>query len=84
MTFPENFLWGASTSSYQIEGAVKQDGRGVSIWDTFCEKPGAIDNNDTGDVACDHYNRYREDIAIMSEIGLNAYRFSFSWSRLFS
>ena len=83
MTFPENFLWGASTSSYQIEGAVKQDGRGVSIWDTFCEKPGAIDNNDVGDVACDHYNRYREDIAIMSEIGLNAYRFSFSWSRLF-
>lgn len=83
MKFPEEFSWGASTSSFQIEGATNIDGRGKSIWDTFCLEPTKVANGDTGDVACDHYNRYKEDVSLMSEIGLNAYRFSFSWPRLF-
>ena len=61
--FPDGFLWGAATSAYQIEGAVAEDGRGPSIWDTFCHTPGAIDDGETGDVACDHYHRYRDDVA---------------------
>ena len=81
--FPNGFVWGAATSSYQIEGAVNEDGRGKSIWDTFCKVPGAIANGDSGDVANDHYHRYKEDIALMKSVGLQAYRFSFAWPRLF-
>ena len=82
-TFPEDFLWGAATSSYQIEGAANEDGRGPSIWDTFCKTPGKVAKGDTGDVANDHYHRYPEDIAIMKELGLQGYRFSFAWPRMF-
>ena len=83
MNFPPDFLWGAATSSYQIEGAANEDGRGPSIWDVFSKTPGKVANGDTGDVANDHYHRYPEDIAIMKEIGLQGYRFSFAWPRLF-
>ena len=76
-------MWGASTASYQIEGAWDEDGRGESIWDTFSHTPGRVKNGDTGDVACDHYHRYTEDVALMKELGLDAYRFSTAWSRLF-
>ena len=80
--FPEGFLWGTATASYQIEGAHDADGKGLSIWDTFSHTPGKIENGDTGDVACDHYRRYREDAALMGDLGLNAYRFSVSWPRV--
>lgn len=80
--FPKDFLWGASTSSYQVEGATKTDGRGESIWDVFCRKPGAILNGQNADIACDHYNRYREDVRLMKGLGLKAYRFSVSWPRI--
>lgn len=76
------FVWGAATSAYQIEGAVAEDGRKPSIWDTFCRVPGAIDNGDTGDVACDHYHRWRQDIGLMRQLGLDAYRFSIAWPRV--
>ena len=76
------FLWGAATSAYQVEGAVREDGRGVSIWDTFCRKPGAILGGDTGDVACDQYHRFEEDIALMAQLGIGAYRFSIAWPRI--
>jgi len=79
---PLEFIWGVSTSSYQIEGAAKADGRGPSIWDGFCRQPGRIANGDTGDVACDHYHRYAEDIALMQKIGVQAYRFSIAWPRV--
>lgn len=79
---PAHFIWGVSTSSYQIEGAAKEDGRGPSIWDTYCRRPGRIANNDTGDVACDHYHRYLEDIGLMRDLGLDAYRFSVAWPRV--
>ena len=79
---PRDFVWGVSTSSYQIEGAVQADGRGPSIWDTFCRQPGRIANGDTGDVACDHYHRYAEDIALMRRLGIQAYRFSVAWPRV--
>ena len=82
-TFPKGFIWGAATSSYQIEGAANVDGRGQSIWDTFSKTPGKVAKGDTGDVANDHYHRYLEDIAIMKEIGLQGYRFSFAWPRMF-
>jgi beta-glucosidase len=78
----ETFIWGVSTSSYQIEGATKADGRGASIWDTFCQQKGRIANGDTGDIACDHYHRFPEDIALMREMGVKAYRFSVAWPRL--
>jgi beta-glucosidase len=81
--FPEDFLWGAATASYQIEGSVEADGKGESIWDRFAHTPGQIWNNETGDIACDHYRRYKEDIKIMADLGLNTYRFSISWPRLF-
>jgi beta-glucosidase len=80
--FPADFAWGASTSSYQIEGAVDADGRGKSIWDAFSHTPGRTKNGDTGDVACDHYNRWREDISLLSQGGFNAYRFSTAWPRI--
>jgi beta-glucosidase len=80
--FPDGFLWGASTAAYQIEGAVKEDGRGPSIWDTFCHLPGTIEDGGTGDVACDHYHRWPQDIALMRELGLGAYRLSTAWPRI--
>ena len=79
---PHDFVWGVSTSSYQIEGAAREDGRGPSIWDTYSMQPGRIANGDTGDVACDHYHRYREDIALMRDLGVTAYRFSVAWPRV--
>ncbi|MEU2713422.1 GH1 family beta-glucosidase [Streptomyces sp. NPDC007205] len=82
VTFPSAFLWGAATSAYQIEGAVREDGRTPSIWDTFSHTPGRTAGGDTGDIAVDHYHRYREDVALMAELGLSAYRFSVSWSRV--
>lgn len=82
MSFPSNFIWGAATASFQIEGAVNEDGREPSIWDVFCKTPGKIFNAHTGDIACDHYHRYKEDVAIMAEIGLQAYRFSIAWPRI--
>ena len=80
--FPDGFLWGAATSAYQIEGSPLADGAGPSIWQRFTHSPGLTVNGETGDVACDHYRRYREDVALMAELGLNAYRFSISWSRI--
>ena len=82
MIFPEDFVWGAATASYQIEGAVKEDGRGQSIWDTFSHTPGNVADGDTGDVACDHYHRFRDDVALMRELRLGAYRFSVAWPRI--
>lgn len=82
LTFPEGFVWGSATSSYQIEGATTADGRSPSIWDTFCAEPGRIKDGSSGDVACDHYNRYRDDVALMKELGLHAYRFSIAWPRV--
>ncbi|MER6506833.1 GH1 family beta-glucosidase [Nonomuraea sp. NPDC001636] len=76
------FLWGTATAAYQIEGAVAEDGRGASIWDTFAHEPGRTRDGHTGDVACDHYHRWREDIALMSGLGVNAYRFSVAWPRV--
>src|SRR5665648_854715 len=80
--FPADFLWGAATASYQVEGAVREDGRGPSIWDTFAATPGKIQDGSTGDVADDHYHRTAEDIALMRDLGLNAYRFSLAWPRI--
>jgi len=82
-SFPTDFLWGAATSAYQIEGSPLADGAGPSIWHRFSHTPGLVANNENGDVACDHYHRYEADIALMRELGLNAYRFSVSWSRIF-
>ncbi|MDQ3929589.1 MAG: family 1 glycosylhydrolase, partial [Chloroflexota bacterium] len=82
ITFPPGFLWGAATAAYQIEGAWNEDGRGESIWDRFSHTPGKVYNGDTGDIACDHYHRYREDVALMKQLGLQAYRFSVSWPRV--
>lgn len=80
--FPTEFVWGAATSSYQIEGAWLEGGKGLSIWDAFCHIPGKIKNNDTGDFACDHYHRFGEDVKLMADMGLRAYRFSLSWPRI--
>ncbi|GAA2308733.1 GH1 family beta-glucosidase [Glycomyces scopariae] len=80
--FPDGFLWGASTAAYQIEGAAAEGGRGPSIWDTFAQTPGKVKNGDTGDTACDHYHRWREDFGIAADLGLKAYRLSVSWARL--
>jgi beta-glucosidase len=82
MTFPRDFLWGAASASYQVEGAVDEDGRGPSIWDMLCRKPGAVLGGHTGDIACDHYHRYREDVALMRSMGLKAYRLSIAWPRV--
>lgn len=82
LSFPSRFLWGAATSAYQVEGAANEDGRGPSIWDTFSHTSGKTHNGDTGDRACDHYHRYKEDIQLMRQMGLKAYRFSVSWPRV--
>jgi beta-glucosidase len=82
MNFPADFLWGAATASYQIEGGGLEDGRGECIWYRFSHTPGNVDNGDTGDAACDHYHRYRDDVALMAQLGLRAYRFSISWPRV--
>ncbi|POX46701.1 beta-glucosidase [Streptomyces sp. Ru71] len=80
--FPPGFVFGAATASYQIEGAAYEDGRGPSIWDTYSHTPGLVANGDTGDVACDHYHRYREDVALLRELGVDSYRFSIAWPRV--
>jgi len=82
MTFPSDFLWGAATAAYQIEGATREDGRGPSVWDQFAATPGATHNGDTGEVAADHYHRMEQDVALMAELGLTAYRFSIAWPRI--
>ncbi len=79
---PADFLWGVATAAYQIEGAAAEDGRGPSIWDTFAHTPGRVRGGDTGDVACDHYHRYRDDVRLMADLGVKAYRFSVSWPRV--
>lgn len=83
VTFPNDFLWGASTASYQIEGAWNEDGKGASIWDTFSHKIGKVKHGDTGDVACNHYHLYKHDVKLMKALGLKAYRFSTAWTRFF-
>ncbi|MCB9145360.1 MAG: beta-glucosidase [Anaerolineales bacterium] len=80
--FPHNFLWGAASAAYQVEGAWNKDGKGESIWDRFSHTPGKINDGNTADIACDHYHRYEEDIALMRQLGLKAYRFSTAWSRV--
>ena len=82
-TFPQGFYWGVATASYQIEGSPDVDGKGKSIWDTYAHTPGKMKNGDTGDVAIDHYRRYRDDVLLMKDMGVNAYRFSISWPRIF-
>src|SRR5215468_2578402 len=82
ITFPDGFLWGAATASYQIEGAVKEGGRGQTVWDTFSHTEGKVAKGDTGDVACDHYHRLDQDVALMADLGLQAYRFSIAWARV--
>lgn len=80
--FPEGFLWGAATAAYQIEGGWNEDGRGPSIWDVFCHRPGTVERGETGDVACDHYHSWPQDVELMNWLGLKAYRFSISWPRV--
>lgn len=82
MSFGNDFVWGAATASYQIEGAAYEDGKSLSIWDVFSHTEGKIRDNSSGDTACDHYHRYKEDVRLMAELGLKAYRFSFSWNRI--
>jgi beta-glucosidase len=83
LNFPAGFKWGCATASYQIEGAVKEDGRGPTNWDVFCHTPGRVANGDTGDVACDSYHRYADDIALLKNLGVSTYRMSIAWSRIF-
>ena len=83
MKFPRDFRWGVATASYQIEGAAQEDGRGESIWDRFSRTPGKVLHGHTGDVACDHYHRYKEDVALMAELGVDSYRFSIAWPRIY-
>jgi beta-glucosidase len=83
LSFPDNFLWGAATASYQIEGAASADGKGESIWDRFAHTPGAIKGGDTGDVACNHYHHREDDVKLIADLGLQAYRFSIAWPRIF-
>lgn len=82
IAFPDHFVWGVATSAFQIEGAASEDGRGASIWDTFCQVPGAIADASDGQVACDHYHRWREDLDLIQDLGVDAYRFSVSWPRV--
>jgi beta-glucosidase len=80
--FPKDFAWGVATAAYQVEGAAQEDGRGPSVWDVFCRRKGAVFEGQTGEVACDHYHRYKEDVALMKALGVTSYRFSVSWSRV--
>ena len=80
--FPAGFVWGAATASFQIEGAAHEDGRGESIWDRFCATPGKVWNGHDGSVACDFYHRYRDDVALMQVLGIDAFRFSIAWPRI--
>jgi len=82
MSFKKDFAWGVATAAYQIEGAYNEDGKGLNVWDVFSHEPGAIANGHTGDVACDHYHKFKEDVALMRKLGIKSYRFSLSWSRL--
>ncbi|WP_455950617.1 GH1 family beta-glucosidase [Eubacterium sp.] len=82
MGFCKDFAWGVATASYQIEGGAYDDGKGLNVWDVFCKKSGKIVDNSNGDVACDHYNRYKEDVKLMKDMGINAYRFSLNWARI--
>jgi len=82
MGFRDDFIWGVASASYQVEGAVNEDGRGASVWDMFCKQPGRVIDGSSGDTACDHYHRYKEDIALMKELGIKAYRFSIAWPRI--
>src|SRR5579885_1097957 len=82
LKFPADFTWGTATASYQIEGAVHEDGRGASIWDTFSHTPGKVKNGDTGDVADDHYHRWRDDVQLMKALNISAYRLSIAWPRI--
>jgi beta-glucosidase len=82
LRFPDGFRWGVATSAYQIEGAVQADGRGESVWDRFSHTPGRIQNGDTGDIACDHYHRYEQDLDLMQSLGIQSYRFSIAWTRI--
>lgn len=82
LPLPPDFLWGAATAAYQVEGAAKQDGKGPSIWDEFSHREPSVTSGEDGDVACDHYNRLAEDIALLSSYGVDVYRFSICWSRL--
>ena len=82
ISFPDDFVWGCASSAYQVEGAWNEEGKGPSIWDTFVHTPGRIINGETGDITVDHYHRYKEDVALMKELDLDAYRFSTSWSRI--
>ena len=83
MSFPKDFVWGTATAAYQVEGAYKEDGRGPSIWDTFCSIPGNVKYGHTGKQASDQFHRYKEDVKLMKECGIKSYRFSISWSRIF-
>src|SRR4051794_10959705 len=80
--FPEGFVWGTATAAFQVEGAVHEGGRGQSIWDTFTHTPGLVVDGTDADLACDHYHRYAEDVAMMAELGLHSYRFSLAWPRI--
>ncbi|NCD34623.1 MAG: glycosyl hydrolase family protein [Spartobacteria bacterium] len=82
MTFPKDFIWGGATASYQIEGSMQTDGKGLSVWDAFCRMPEKVMNFDSGEHACDHYHRMDEDVDIIAEMGIQAYRFSVSWPRI--
>ena len=82
MSFKKDFVWGSATASYQIEGAAFEDGKGWNIWDVFTHEGGHVYGNHTGDVACDHYHRFKEDIKLMKELGMKAYRFSVNWARI--
>ena len=82
MSFPKDFLWGAATAAYQVEGAYNEDGKGLNIWDVSSTMPGKVKHNENGNVACDHYHRYKEDIKLFKELGIKYYRFSISWSRV--
>ena len=82
MGFGKDFLWGVASSSYQIEGAAYADGKGLSVWDVFCREPEKVFGGHTGDVACDHYRLFREDVRLMASLGVQAYRFSVNWPRI--
>ena len=82
ITFPKDFIWGCAASAYQVEGAWNEDGKGPSIWDSFTRIPGKIADGTNADIATDHYHRYKEDVALMADVGLRAYRFSTAWSRI--